>query len=59
MRHEFTRKNLQRNPAHRVNVHFAGVIHLVDGRELDDGLGLHGKSDQRILPAAAATAAAA
>ena len=48
-RHEFARKNLQRNPAHRVDIHFAGVIHLVDVRELDDRIGLHGKSDQRIL----------
>ena len=47
--HEFARKNFQRNPAHRVDIHFAGVIHLVDVRELDDGIGLHGKSDQRIL----------
>jgi hypothetical protein len=25
-----------------VDVHFAGVIHLVDARELDDRIGLHG-----------------
>jgi hypothetical protein len=47
--HKFARKNLQRNPAHRMNVHFTGVIHLVDVRKLDDGIGLHGNGDQRIL----------
>ncbi len=49
MRHKFARKNLQRNPAHGVDVHFAGVIHLVDVGKLDDGIGLHGESAQRIL----------
>ena len=42
-RHEFARENFQRNPAHGMDVHFAGVIHLVDVRKLDDRIGLHGK----------------
>ena len=35
-------KIVQRNAAHGMNVHFAGVIRLVDVVELDDGFGLHG-----------------
>src|SRR5208282_32653 len=47
--HKFARKNIQRNSAHRGDIHFAGVIHLVDLVELDDGIVLHGESHQRIL----------
>ena len=36
------REDLQRNAAHGVHVHLAGVIRLVDVVELDDGFGLHG-----------------
>ena len=39
---KFARKNFQRNPAHRMDIHFACVIRLVDFVELDDGFCLHG-----------------
>ena len=38
---KFAGQNLPRHAAHGVNVHFAGVIRLVNFDELDDGIGLH------------------
>ena len=54
---EFAGKNLQRNAAHRMDVHLAGVIRLVDGVELDDGVGRH-KTNQEFKSAHARETAA-